>query len=305
MKKAAALLLCLILVFSMTSCVSLLTINKVLSSSKLEADSSDEIKEIESQNDAADSGNFESETIDNDYCSVTATGVEIDEYWGYTVKVLLENKTEDKNYMYTVEYAAINGVNVSASCYSTVAPGKKTNDRVTFTDYFLEEQDIGEYTDIELTFRVYDNDDWSADDVVKETIHVYPKGKKNAQVFEREIVASDTVIVDNEYVTLIVTEYITDNEYEYAVNTYLVNKTDKNLIFTSENESVNGFMMRSLFYEDLRANHVAFESMSWSKEELEDNNITDVDEIKFTLRVYDNDSWIDDEIINETFKLNP
>ena len=50
---------------------------------------------------------------------------------------------------------------------------------------------------LELTFKVYDSNDWSADPVGKETIHVYPYGEENAVAFVREAQATDNVIIDN------------------------------------------------------------------------------------------------------------
>ncbi len=54
---------------------------------------------------------------------------------------------------------------------------------------------------------MYDSNDWSADPVGKETIHVYPYGEENAVAFVREAQATDNVIIDNDYVTVIVTGY--------------------------------------------------------------------------------------------------
>ena len=50
-----------------------------------------------------------------------------------------------------------------------------------------------------MTFKVYDSNDWSADPVGKETIHVYPYGEENAVAFVREAQATDNVIIDNDY----------------------------------------------------------------------------------------------------------
>ena len=44
---------------------------------------------------------------------------------------------------------------------------------------------------------MYDSNDWSADPVGKETIHVYPYGEENAVAFVREAQATDNVIIDN------------------------------------------------------------------------------------------------------------
>ena len=80
---------------------------------------------------------------------------------------------------------------------SEVAAGKKANEEINFSTDTLEENGIVEYTDIELTFKVYDSNDWSADPVGKETIHVYPYGEENAVAFVREAQATDNVIIDN------------------------------------------------------------------------------------------------------------
>lgn len=68
-----------------------------------------------------------------------------------------------------------------------------------------------------MTFKVYDSNDWSADPVGKETIHVYPYGEENAVAFVREAQATDNVIIDNDYVTVIVTGYEDDEIWGYTV----------------------------------------------------------------------------------------
>lgn len=117
--------------------------------------------------------------------------------WGYTLKAQLENKSTEKTYMFSVESASINGVQCDPMFASEVAAGKKANEEINFSTDTLEENGIVEYTDIELTFKVYDSNDWSADPVGKETIHVYPYGEENAVAFVREAQATDNVIIDN------------------------------------------------------------------------------------------------------------
>ena len=136
--------------------------------------------------------------------------------WGYTLKAQLENKSTEKTYMFSVESASINGVQCDPMFASEVAAGKKANEEINFSTDTLEENGIVEYTDIELTFKVYDSNDWSADPVGKETIHVYPYGEENAVAFVREAQATDNVIIDNDYVTVIVTGYEDDEIWGYA-----------------------------------------------------------------------------------------
>ena len=66
--------------------------------------------------------------------------------------------------------------------------------------------------------------------------------KKNAVAFVREAQATDNVIIDNDYVTVIVTGYEDDEIWGYTANLFLLNKTDKTVMFSVDDASVNGFM---------------------------------------------------------------
>lgn len=164
---------------------------------------------------------------------------------------------------------------------------------------------MGDYTDIELTFRVYDSDDWSADEAARETVHIYPYGEDKAVRFVRETKATDNVIVDNDDVTVIVTGYEKDDIWGYTVNLFLVNKTDKNIMFSADDASVNGYMADPFYATTVVAGKCAFSSMSWSDSMLEDNNITAVEEIEFKLRAYDSNDWSGGDFFNETVTLKP
>lgn len=76
-------------------------------------------------------------------------------------------------------------------------------------------------------------------------------------------------------------------------------------MFSTGEISVNGYMADPFYAFEAAAGKCAFSSMSWSDSILEENGITTVEEIAFTLRVYDNDNWLDDDFVNETILLNP
>lgn len=243
--------------------------------------------------------------VDNEECTVKITGIDADNMWGYTLKALLENKSADKVYMFSVETAAVNGVQCDPFFAAEVASGKKSNEEISFTGDELKENGITEYTDIELTFRVYDSKDWTADAVAKETVHIYPYGEDKAVKFVREAQASDNVIIDNDYVSVIVTGYEEDAIWGYTVNLFLLNKTDKNVMFGVDEASVNGFMADPFYAESVSAGKCAFSSMAWSDSTFEENNIAEVETIEFKLRAYDKDNWSDSDFANETITLNP
>lgn len=243
--------------------------------------------------------------VDNEECLIKITGIDPDNMWGYTIKANFENKSADKTYMYSVDSASINGVQYDPFFATEVAAGKKANDDISFSGSDLEDNDIGDYTDIELVFRVYDSNDWSTDDVVTEAVHIYPYGEDKASSFERESQPEDNIIIDNEYATVIVTGYEEDDIWGYTVNFFLINKTDKNVMFSVDEASVNGYMADPFFAKEVMAGKCAFSSISWSDTTLENNNITAVEEIEFKLKVYDSDNWLDGVFCEETITLKP
>ncbi|NLC40615.1 MAG: hypothetical protein GX763_06840, partial [Clostridiaceae bacterium] len=148
--------------------------------------------------------------VDNEYCTFIITDIDPDNYWGYTLKAYLENKTDDKSLMFSVTDGSINGLQSDPYFGREIAAGKKSNEEISFSSSTLDEVDIGEFTDIELFVRVYDADDWMADDLAEESIHIYPKGLEAATQYVRESQSSDVVMIDNADVTVIVTGYEPD-----------------------------------------------------------------------------------------------
>lgn len=310
MKKLAALFLAFTLLISLAACGGDVTGNNTNSSENNSTNSSQNGSPNDGQTSNKDNNKNEISfteivAVDNDECTIKITGIDPDNLWGYTLKVQLENKSTEKTYMYSVESASINGVQCDPFFATEVAAGKKSNNEISFSDSDLEDNGVGDYTDIELTFRVYDSDDWMADEIARETVHVYPYGEDKATIFVRETQASDNVIIDNDYVTVIVTGYEDDAIWGYTVNLFLLNKTDKDVMFSVDEASVNGYMADPFYATEVVAGKCAFSSMSWSDTTLEDNNITAVEEIEFKFRAYDSDNWFGDDFANETITLKP
>ncbi len=243
--------------------------------------------------------------VDNEYCTIKITGIEPDNLFGYTLNAYLENKSADKNYMFSIQAASVNGVQTETLFASEVAAGKKANENITFMSPDLEENGIVDYTDIELAFRVYDSDDWMAEPVAEPVVHVYPYGEENAVAYTREAQESDIVLVDNEFATVIVTGFKMDDIWGYSADLYLVNKADSTVMFSVDDASVNGFMLNPLFAASVNAGKCAFSSVTWMQNSLDENNITDVETIEFLLRAYQTDDILAGDLVNQTVTLNP
>lgn len=308
MKKITASLISLFLLLSLVACSneSIPSGSSMPSSNSISGETTG--SEIPTENETLEKEeiSFEEITVvDNEQCLIKITGIEPDNIWGYTLKTYLENKSTDKTYMFAVDAAAVNGIQVEPAFATEVAAGKKSNEKINFSDSNLSTYGIKDFTDIELCFRVYDTNDWSADSVAEETVHIYPLGEDKATAFVREPQASDTVIVDNDNATVIVTGYIEDDIWGYTVNLYLVNKTDKDLMFAADEASVNGFMADPFWATSVNAGKVEFSSMSWSNSDLEANDIKTVEEIEMTIRIYNSNDWSEDDIFNDTITLTP
>lgn len=312
MKRLTALLLTFTLLFSLAACSGDVTgANRTTPSENNNNTSSPKEKstgdgQISDKDRSANEISFtELVVVDNDECTIKIVSIDPDNLWGYTLKVQLENKSSEKTYMYSVESAAINGVRSDPFFATEVAAGKKSNNDITFSDSELTDNGVGDFTDIELTFRVYDSNDWMADAVARETVHVYPYGEDNAVTFVRTPLDTDNVILDNDSVTVIVTGYEDDDIWGYTVNLFLLNKTDKNVMFCVDEASVNGYMADPFYATEVAAGKCAFSSMSWSDSTLEDNGITAIEEIEFKFRAYDSENWFGDDFANETITLKP
>lgn len=242
---------------------------------------------------------------DNEDCAIRITGIEPDSIWGYSLKVLLENKSVDKTFMFSVVSAAINGVSADPFFASEVAPGKKANETISFITDELEKNGIGDFTHIQLDFNVYDSNDWTAESIAVASANVYPYGEENAVSFTRTPQSTDVVLVDNDQISVTVTGFEQDEIWGYTANLYVVNKTDVPVMVTADEVSVNGFMVDPFFADSVPAGKCAFTSMSWSDSALEENSIPQVETIEFILRVYNENDWMADDYVNQHVTLNP
>lgn len=316
MKKIASIIIVLVMLLSFTACGSSNTptppAEQVQNTPATEAPAEESIDvpveepPVEDTTAAQEPLPFqEILVVDNDDCSIKITEIEEDNLWGYTLKALLENKTTDKVLMFSVDSAAINGVMADPLFASEVAAGKKSNEEISFNDELLEKNGINKFTDVEINFRVYDSEDWTADPVAEVTAHVYPYGEENAEIFARELQPTDTILADNEYVTVIFTGCEDDDIWGYSANLYIVNKTETSIMVSVDEASINGFMIDPFYADTVNAGKVAFSTISWFDTDLEENSITEVESIEFVLHVYDNEDWSGDDFYNDIVTITP
>lgn len=243
--------------------------------------------------------------IDNDSVTIIISDIEPDNMWGYTLKVFLENKLTDKDIMVSLDHTAVNGIQTEPLFASKVDRAKKSTDEINFIDSDLKNALNDEFRKIELTFKVYDYDDWMADDIAYETITIYPLGEQAASTYQREALDTDLVLVENEDALVIVTDIEEDGLFGFSVNLYLLNKSDKEIMFSADGVSVNGFMADPFWAKSLKSSYSGFSQMWWSESTLEENGIEEVNEIEMTFSMSDANDWLAPDIFSDKIILSP
>ena len=111
--------------------------------------------------------------FDNEQCAMTVTGIDPDGDWGYTVRVYLENKT-DEQLTFSCEDVSVNGIMCDPFWATEVAAGKTGNSEISWSEELFKENGIDEVEAIELPVHVRSTDNWEADDIVKDTFTIKP-----------------------------------------------------------------------------------------------------------------------------------
>jgi hypothetical protein len=86
---------------------------------------------------------------------------------------------------------------------------------------------------------------------------------------------------------------------------FIENKEDENLMFSIRDASVNGFMIDPFWANEVAAGKKANETVTFLKSDLEKNGIETVEEITFTLVVYESDEITTEHLVEKTFTVKP
>ena len=122
---------------------------------------------------------------------------------------------------------------------------------------------------------------------------------------QAEVAFEELVLVDNDNCTVKVVGIEEDGLFGYGVKLFLENKTQQNLMFSTTDVSVNGFMVDPLWAATVSAGKKANETVTFLSSDFETNGIKTVEEITFTLNVYDNDNILSGNLLEEIFTINP
>lgn len=241
--------------------------------------------------------------VDNEDCAFTVTGTEFNEHLGLQLQVLCENKS-DRTLMFSWNNVSVCGFMIDPMWAEEVAPGKKVNTTIDIDTFALEQMKVASVDQIEFDLWVQDSEEFMDEPVVNTKFTIYPTGKTaetvKFPVFEPS--ETDTVIVDNEDLTFIVMNVDDELADYYTLNCYIANKTDKNLMISWDEVSVNGFMVNPFWALSVAAGKQAYTEIIFFRSDFQEQDIEVVQDIEFTLQVSDTDTWEDVYQLIATFK---
>ena len=242
--------------------------------------------------------------VDNENYYIKLIGNKADNYWGYAFTADFENKSVDITYEIMIDFVAISGIEAECPLYVKLGPGEKATKKIELTTYLLEHHGVTEFTDVELIFEIHDVNDSYANDKKIQT-NIYPCGAENAANYVRELQPNDDVIIDNEYIKIYYTGYKQEELMGYLVYFHVVNKTDHIATFNVNESLLNGHKVNSYLGDLINPGKSSFETMHFSTDVLDENNIKNIKKIELVFSVNIMGGESSKEVFNDKITIKP
>lgn len=223
--------------------------------------------------------------VDEKDIRITLKSIEVDTWFGPELKVLIENDS-DTDLTFTIKNACVNGYMNSASLYTQVAAGKKATDEITLSSSDLEACGIETVAIVDLSFNIHDDNykDYLETDLV--TV------KTSADAwYDYTFDDSGKLAFEKKDVKIVVKGLTDESIFGPGVLFYVENNSKKTVLITSDDVSVNGFMVSDLLYCTVLPGKHAIDASTLMESDLEDNDIEEIEEIEMTFRILDAGSW--------------
>ena len=223
--------------------------------------------------------------LDEGGIKITATGFDEKGFWGPELKLLLENNTEN-NIIVSTDALIVNNYMVSDLFSENVAAGKKSNVSMQVFSSALEKAGITKIGQIEIDFHIlnetYDRILDPAPVTLKTSVYDSMDTKPND--VGTELYNKDGI--------RIVGKYTDKNSFwGTAIVVYIENKTGRNVMISSEDLSVNGFMVSGGLYSTVYDGKMIIDEIEIMDSSLKENNITDIQKVELSFHIIDNDTW--------------
>lgn len=222
--------------------------------------------------------------FEQDGLKVTATEYVTDSVFGDGINLLIENNGSTDVGL-GCNALIVNDYMISDLFSSTVAAGKKDYETLSLSSSGLKAAGIENVGQIEIYFHTFDADSYmtiSDIDCVTIKTSAYDIMDSTPNDSGQEIYNSDGI--------RIVGKYVDENSFwGAAVLLYIENNSGKNKVIQCDDMSINGFMVTPYFSCTIYDGKKAIDDITLMSTELEENNITSVDDIELKFRIMDDD----------------
>ncbi len=216
---------------------------------------------------------------------ITAKGLG-ENFMGPELKILIENDSSS-DVTVSLDDVVVNNYMMSGFLYETVAAGKKSNTSFSIYDSSLANAGIENIGKIELYFSLVDPNSYNTiyeSDLIEIKTSLFGEMDETPNDLGKELVNQNGIRIVGKY-------FNKNSIWGNSVVLYIENNTDRNIMVSADDISVNGFMITALFAEGVRPNRKAIGVMYLSSGDLEENGIETVEEISTKFEVYDADSY--------------
>ena len=219
---------------------------------------------------------------------ITLKSLETEDVWyGPELKILIENES-DTGITVQTRNSAINGVMMDTLISCDVQPGKKANDEISISQNDLDRAGISTIKDIEFTFHVCESESWST---IFDSGTVYITTTADPGYTQKYNDSGDLLYSKDGIKVVYQTVDYSDSYWGAEVYMYIENLTSNNIMVQVKDESVNGFMVSSIFSCEVMHGKRAYDAIIITQSEMDDNGIVTFDEMEFYLDIFDIDSW--------------
>ena len=316
MKKILTLLLCLAVLFTFAACGSSkdpaptdATASATIPSTPTQAHDQTPTEiptEAPTQPPVAPTMMGETVLVDQAQATFTITKVENNDHVGMQLHVQCVNKT-DRALLFSWDMVSVCGYMYDPLWVEEVAGGKTANSTINLDTYQLEQMGIDSVDEISFTLRIVDSENWMEDPIVQQAFTIYPTGLNadTLQLPQRKPTEGQVVIADNDDIRFVIEKANVENASGYTLSVYMENKTDRNLMFSWDMVSVNGYMVDPFWATSVTAGKKSCAEITFYRSDLESNSIEDVKNIEFTLLVSDYDDWDAAYLLENTYTYQP
>ena len=284
MKRILSLLLALILVFGLFGCSG--SAEQETAATK-DVNISSDFSTVQTDSPKTPTAQIQEVVVyDDGLFKLTAKEIDYSDSREVQVKFLAENNS-DKTVAFVGNDFTINGITLYCNFYIDIAAGKKANGSLD-----LDLEDL-EYVGIEEIATITAQDVFIYDKDASETVaHLsFSLDTSIADSHIQKIDDSGDLLYEQSGIRVLYRGIETNWMGEPVLSVFVENTSDVSCSIMVEDVSVNGFMVYANMSAPAYPGTVTYSDIDFSGSDLEENEISEIEEVSFKLWAYDGDNY--------------